>query len=625
MSITHLSAQKNVDPTPEDVKQAVALREKYPKSDLALLSSKEHITFTYNKYTKKVEVVHSKIDQLMNINHNTNTQLYEFYDDETEITRFKVQTKNKKEYFIRIFDEYYKDDDYFYHDARVKFTDINFPLQGFSYLFEVDKTYKDLKYFANHYLTESYPIVEKEIVIEIPKWLDVSIKEFNFEGYSITKNVSKVQDTDVYTYKIINADPMLKEPYCPGPTYLYPHLLFVFKSFSNNGNQAKLFESTADLYGWYHSLVKEIEEDPSIYKPLVQQLKNEAKTDEDKIKAIYYWVQDNIRYIAFEDGIAGFKPESSQNVFKNRYGDCKGMANLTKNMLKEAGFDARLSWIGTKHIAYDYSFPSLAVDNHMICTLIHQNKKYYLDSTIKYGSLGENSENIMGKEVMIEDGEQFIIEKIPVEISSHNQSIETINMTLENETIKGNIQLEYKNESKTHFLMRYHPIKVDKKEDALKYYLNSDNKNLKVQNIVTSDLNNRDIPIKIQYDFTLENQISSFDNELYIDMNYEKILNDFDFKERKTDYLFPYKSRDIVHTNLTIPAGYKVSKLPENLSIVRDDYEITMTYELKDQTIVYTKTYDFKSAAIRIKNINQWEEDFKKLKKHYADQVVLIK
>jgi len=294
-------------------------------------------------------------------------------------------------------------------------------------------------------------------------------------------------------------------------------------------------------------------------------------------------------------------------------------------MLKEAGFDARLSWIGTKHIAYDYSFPSLAVDNHMICTLIHQNKKYYLDSTIKYGSLGENSENIMGKEVMIEDGEQFIIEKIPVEISSHNQSIETINMTLENETIKGNIQLEYKNESKTHFLMRYHPIKVDKKEDALKYYLNSDNKNLKVQNIVTSDLNNRDIPIKIQYDFTLENQISSFDNELYIDMNYEKILNDFNFKERKTDYLFPYKSRDIVHTNLTIPAGYKVSKLPENLSIVRDDYEITMTYELKDQTIVYTKTYDFKSAAIRIKNINQWEEDFKKLKNHYADQVVLIK
>ena len=97
MSMTHVFAQKNNEPSPEEIKQAIALREKYPKSDLALLSSKEHITFTYNKYTKKVEVVHSKIDQLMNINHNTNTQLYEFYDDETEITRFKVQTKNKKE------------------------------------------------------------------------------------------------------------------------------------------------------------------------------------------------------------------------------------------------------------------------------------------------------------------------------------------------------------------------------------------------------------------------------------------------------------------------------------------------------------------------------------------------
>jgi hypothetical protein len=31
----------------------------------------------------------------------------------------------------------------------------------------------------------------------------------------------------------------------------------------------------------------------------------------DKVKAIFYWVQNNIRYIAFEDGIAGFLPDKS--------------------------------------------------------------------------------------------------------------------------------------------------------------------------------------------------------------------------------------------------------------------------------------------------------------------------
>lgn len=315
MSMTHVFAQKNNEPSPEEIKQAIALREKYPKSDLAVLTSKEHITFIYDIMIKKIVVQHLKSNRSMNINHTTKTQLYEIYDDQSEIKKFQILTKNKREFLINVYDDYYKSDDYFYHDLRVQYVNLDFPIQGYSYFFELDKTYKDLKYFTNYYLTDSYPVVEKEIIIEVPKWLQVNIKEFNFEGYSINKTVTTTDDVDIYTYTIKNADPMLNEPDSSGPTYLYPHLLFVFKSYESKGKKIKLFESTADLYGWYHSLVKELVEDPNPYKPIVQQLIKDAKTDEEKIMSIYYWVQDNIRYLAFEDGIAGFKPELSQNVF----------------------------------------------------------------------------------------------------------------------------------------------------------------------------------------------------------------------------------------------------------------------------------------------------------------------
>ena len=66
---------------------------------------------------------------------------------------------------------------------------------------------------------------------------------------------------------------------------------------------------------------------------------------------MFYWVQDNIRYIAFENGIMGFKPDAAQNVLNKKYGDCKGKANLLKEMLKLAGYDARLTWIGTSDLA----------------------------------------------------------------------------------------------------------------------------------------------------------------------------------------------------------------------------------------------------------------------------------
>ena len=77
------------------------------------------------------------------------------------------------------------------------------------------------------------------------------------------------------------------------------------------------------------------------------------------------------------------------------------MANLLKAMLIEAGFDARLTWIGTKRIAYDYSTPSLAVDNHMICSLVKDGEIIFLDGTEKFNSLGEYANRIQGKQVQL--------------------------------------------------------------------------------------------------------------------------------------------------------------------------------------------------------------------------------
>ena len=38
--------------------------------------------------------------------------------------------------------------------------------------------------------------------------------------------------------------------------------------------------------------------------------------DLDKVRKIFYWMHDNIRYIAFEDGIAGFPCATRRIVLK---------------------------------------------------------------------------------------------------------------------------------------------------------------------------------------------------------------------------------------------------------------------------------------------------------------------
>ena len=621
-----LSAQKNIDPTPDDIILAKKIRTTYDKDDVAILESTENVKFELNKNESKVIVNHSVNERLMNINHRANIQKYEFYDSESKIETFNLKFKNDKNTNNFVTDEFYKDKDLFYNDARVKYMSVNFPIQGYAYNYELEKKYEDVKYFTALYFNDEFPIIKKQIVVTVPEWLTIELKEFNFEANNVTKTQTKdSKNNTIFTYTLKDVPAIFKEEDSPGRSYIYPHILLIAKSYKIKSTDVTLFNSTADLYKWYKSLVNLMKDDTSILKAKVTELTTNAKTDEEKIKNIFYWVQDNIRYIAFEDGIAGFKPDESNNVFEKRYGDCKGMANLIKQMLVLAKYDARLTWIGTKHIAYDYKTPSLAVDNHMICTLFLKGKKYYLDGTEKFNSFGEYAERIQNKEVMIEDGDKYIIDKVPMASNETNKEVFKANLSIENEKLQGNCSKTYLGESRSQFLYIYNTFKSDKKQEALEDYLAKSEKNSHISNIKTSDLKNRDIKLTIDYNVAVENKISNFDNEMYIDLEYMNELKGFELKDRKTDYQFEYKKNYESTVTLAIPSGYKVTKLPTDLIVKENNFDIALTYLTNDKEIIYKKTFIFKNGEIKASEMSKWNDFIKKLIANYNQQITLSK
>lgn len=617
--------QKNIDPTTQEIENAKEIRLKYDKSDIAILKSEENISFELSKDKKNVEVLYKVSEKLLNINHRADIQKYEFYDSQSSINTFSLKYKNNKKANFYPKDEFYKSDDLFYNDARVKYFTIDFPIQGYTYLYDLEKRTNDIKYFTTIYFNDEYPVINKQVTITIPKWLDLDIKEFNFNGYEITKSETSNNEFKTIKYTIKNIPPISSETMKPGPSFIYPHLLFISKSFTYKNEKQNLFSTTLDQYKWYKSLLDQMKDDSSVFADKVNELTKSAKSDIEKVKNIYYWVQDNIRYIAFEDGIAGFKPDDSQNVYSKRYGDCKGMANLTKQMLKLSGFDARLCWIGTNHIAYDYSTPSLSVDNHMICALIIDNKKYFLDGTEKYNPFGEYAHRIQGKEVLIENGDNYILEKIPQHTSDFNTEKTVTNYSIDGETLAGIITKEFYGESRVSFLQNYNSIKNDKKEDALKQYLSNGDKNYIVDNISTTDLNNRESKIELKYTTQIANQVSRFDDDIYIDLDYDKEYKSYDFSKRKEDFVFPYKTNDDITINLEIPKGYKVSKLPESINLETSDYSINISYKVLNNTIVYHKKFDFKSGKINKLNFTEWIKHWESINKIYTEQIVLTK
>lgn len=618
-------AQKGIDPTPEDISKAKQLREKYAKDDIAILESSDYITFDLNKKEGKVIVNHNAKENLMNINYRADIHKYEFYDSESSIQTFSLKYRNDKPAQFRVTDEFYKDKDLFYNDAKVKYIAVDFPVQGYNYKYEMEKKYEDVKYFTALYFNDEYPILKKKISFEIPNWLEVELKEFNFEGCKISKTSTQENNITRVTYTFDDVPAVYKEDETPGRSYIYPHILILAKSFTKEGTKTPLFRDYADLYQWYHSLVMMMKDDTSVLKAKVTELTANAKTDEEKIKNIYYWVQDNIRYIAFEDGIAGFKPDESNHVFEKRYGDCKGMANLIKQMLKVAGFDARLTWIGTKHIAYDYKTPSLAVDNHMICTLFHKGKKIYLDGTEKFNSLGDYAERIQNKEVMIEDGEKCIIEKIPGGTADANKELFKATLNIQNETMVGTCNKNYLGESKTQFLNIYNSFESNKKKERLDGFLSRQDKNILVKDVKTSDLKNRDIPLNIDYGIVISNKVSSFDDEIFVDLDFMNEYKNFELKDRKVDYEMDYKTHFNSQITLKIPEGYKATKIPSNLNIKENNFEVNITFENTGKEIIYKKTFLFKNGCIKANEIDKWNDFNKKLIENYNQQITLSK
>lgn len=621
--------QKKIEPNTEDITKALALKDKFnnKEDEIALEESIDYVTFDFNNRDKKVTVRHDVKEKMINMVSRADIQKYLFYDGQSSIDQFNIYYKNDKSTRFSIQDEAYKSDDLFHVDTRVKYTHVDFPLQGYRYNTHLVKTYNDIKYFTKLFFNDSYPIEKKVISVEIPDWLNLELKELNFEGFTIEKTVETNSKTKskIYTYTFKDVPAMHKVSNAPGPTYVYPHLLILAKSYTIKGDTQPIFNSTQDLYNWYKSLVNSLENDTSEIKLKVTELTENAKTDEEKIKNIYYWVQDNIRYIAFEDGIAGFKPDEAANVFNKRYGDCKGMANLTKQMLIEAGFDARLTWIGTKHIAYDYSTPNLSVDNHMICSLVNGDNIIYLDGTEKFNAFGEYADRIQGKQVLIENGDTYILKHIPISDAAFNKEYFYYNLSLDDEVLVGSVEKEFNGESRSSLLYYFNQIKTDKKEEFLQDYLSRTDSNRNVSNVTTSDLSNRDLNISISHDLSVKNAVSTFDNSIYIDLYLDKELSGYNFDKREVDYIFSSKKYLESTTELKIPSGYSVTHVPNNINISRDNYDLSVKFTTENNTLTYRKLFQIKNAKIETKDFDEWNDFIKELNTIYQEQIIITK
>ena len=601
----------------------------YAPTTSMILESKTIYSFTWNTQGAQPRVIEQTKDRVIGLTPRQTLYRYKFYDQHSKIIEATcTNSDGKAKKMEEVLCGNRNIQGIFYSDAQICRYPLEFTKAGETLTLNTTKHYNDVKYLTSIYFHEDLPISTKYISFVIPDWMEVELKEFNFETFDIkrTKEYLPDKQAHVYTYQINNLVAFAQEAFMPGSSHVYPHILVLAKSFVKNNQRQTLLASTDDLYAWYANLANQVDNQANNLKPLLNNILRGKQSDLAKIKAIYYWVQDNIRYIAFEDGIAGFKPQSAQKVFKQKYGDCKGMANLTKTLLRLAGYDARLTWIGTNHLAYDYSIPSLAVDNHMVCTVLHQDKRYILDATEKYNAFGDYAERIQGRPILIENGKKYILDKVPVLGNTRNLVIQKQLVKIEGEQLTGRGNLELSGENKQMLLYYLHKTPKIHRENFIKGIISSRNENFEVLASKISNIDNREQPFDIDYRFKNPAQVTRFNNEIYLDIDYSKEYKSALIDTNRLSYVkFPEKVLNLSSIVLEIPKGYKIKHLPANMEFMHEKFSFRIKFEANQNKLVYVKEIVVGDGIIPRSCFKQWNDCIIKLNKIYEDRVVLVK
>ncbi|RYZ50253.1 MAG: DUF3857 domain-containing protein, partial [Sphingobacteriales bacterium] len=495
-----------------------------------------------------------------------------------------------------------------------------------------DIEHTDIHFMPGFYFQSNLPVERTEFKVTVPNsvklgWqLRGNLKELIKEQVEVGRN------STTYTWSAANLPRVQTFENAPATSYYLPHILIYIKEYTapRENRTERVFGNVDDLYRFYYPFIKDINKTTDAnLKQQVATLIAGADTEKEKAQRIYQWVQKNLKYVAFEDGLGGFIPRDASLVCNRKYGDCKDMASVLVAMCGEAGIKAYYTWIGTRHKPYRYDETPLPVaDNHMICTINIGDEWIFLDGTDARIPFGFPPYSIQGKEALVGlSKDKYKVIKVPELKPSVTAVSDSTALKLTGKSLQGSVHLNMRGYSAWSLedMMLYYNEK--EKEDAVKAVVaRGSNKYLQTSfDFKVSD--GQDKGITAHSTFTMDDYAKQAGKEWYINMNLLRSFEDLwvDIKKRDVALENNYKSQIRQVVELEIPKGFHVQYLPETAETKSDkmlSYKIS--YEQKGNKVKLIKEYEVNTLYVAPEDFNAHNKIIEDLKKQYKESIVLV-
>ncbi|SDW46835.1 Transglutaminase-like superfamily protein [Lutibacter oricola] len=347
-----------------------------------------------------------------------------------------------------------------------------------------------------------------------------------------------------------------------------------------------------------------------------------GETDETK-KAllIFEYVKQKVKWNKYY-GIT--TDEGVKQAYKKGTGNIADINLILTAMLQEAGLKAYPVVSSTRNHGIPI-FPTLSGLNYVLASVKINEKVILLDASVK-----NSKPNILPKRAInwngLLVGSKGNFDQVSLSNSQKAGVNSTILATLDNEgEINGMCRTKYSN----YFEMRYRDVYGDLNEEELLSKIEEANNNIEIEEIKIQNKKEIYKPLSEMFSFTSEDLVTTSNDKIFVKPMLFNCITENKFKLKSRDYPvdFTTKSSKRYSTSITIPEGYEVESLPENIAIglpdnygiyrfkvVKEGNKINTISDLSINTVIYPARY-----------YQELKEFYKLIVKKNAEQVVLKK
>lgn len=497
-------------------------------------------------------------------------------------------------------------------DSHYAYFDCNAP----SYPYTVEFTYQEkfkggIISYPSFMPATSYDIAVENAsyTLELPSDIDLRYKA-NYESNIKKENID---GKNVYTMSVQNMKAIPYEPFAPSYREILPRVIVAPGYFCYDSQCGNM--STWAQYGaWVSDLLAGRD---SLKPEAIEELKTltqNAKDDKEKVKILYEYMQANSRYVSIQLGIGGFQPIEAEKVAKSNFGDCKGLSNWMKAMLKAVDINSNYCEISTREDVLYPDFSNVSQTNHAILMVPLSNDTVWLECTSQTLPFGYVHTGIAGHDALVikEDLKQGVVCKLPIYNNNENQSGARVYIELgEDGKAKGQATFTESLQGYENNYISFRSNDRKKHIDYISTFLKAPN--ISYSTIQTSEDRSEQPSCRLDVDFTSSEFVSKTGSRIFLPLCplYKGGMLFFSAEKREHDIQLPYGHTETDTVEYVLPASYSIEDMPKAVDITCPLGRFISTTTVNDNKITYSQKLELYKGTYS-------KDEYKSIKDFFA-------